>query len=555
MSTVSFLIVSINNYDLIALGSVLGWLFYLLYAARRLAYYLQMAQQTSYRPERYWRWLFPRFGSEIFWLDSLAVLALLLATAYNIGWLPLPQLRTDWQMWLFIALPPLLALLPLLFWRRPPVKKPLVWTARAKRLYAAALLPWALLLAVQPVCTFALDVECYWAPLNAVLASSLPLQMWLAVAGRQPFEEARNRKFVADAAKIIRESPNLLRIGITGSYGKTSSKMLIGRVLAESKYTLVTPDSYNTPMGITLTIRQQLKPIHQVFVAEMGARQKGDIKELCELVQPEIGVLTSIGPQHLETFGNIETVADTKFELIDSLPSYGLAVLNLDDPLIAARLPELKMVCRTYAVDRTDADYTASDVSFSPQGMDFVLHTAEGGSQPIHTRLLGKHNISNILAAAAVGEYLGLGLAEIARAVAQTPPVEHRLVLKPAGGFTIIDDAFNANPQGSKAAVDVLAAMPGGRKMIITPGMVELGSEQERLNREFARYCAQKLDYVLIVGQKQSAPLLAGLREAGLAPERWRVAADLAEASAFMRGWVRPGDYVLFENDLPDNYL
>lgn len=546
----------LNNYELISIGALLSWLFYVLYAGRRLAYYLQMAQQTSYRPERYWRWLRPRFNSELFWLDSVAVLLTLLAGALIVGWLPwsLKVLR-DWQIWLLIALPPALALLSLLLWRRPPVKKPLVWTARAKRLYAAALLPWALLLAVQPVCAFWLDATCYWAPLNAVLAGSLPLQMWLATFWRQPLEEARNRKFVADAAQIIRNAPNLLRIGITGSYGKTSSKMLVGRVLSESKYTLITPDSYNTPMGVTLTIRQQLKPIHQVFVAEMGARQRGDIKELCDLVQPEIGILTSIGPQHLETFGNIATVADTKFELIDSLPDYGLAVLNLDDPLIAERLPKIKVACRTYGVERRDADYTASDISFSPQGMDFVLHTAEGGSQPIHTRLLGRHNIANILAAAAVGEYLGLGLAEIARAVAQAPPVEHRLVLKPAGGFTIIDDAFNSNPQGSKAAVDVLAAMPGGRKMIITPGMVELGSEQERLNQEFAAYCAQKLDYVLIVGQKQSAPLLAGLRQAGISPERWRVAADLAEASAFMRSWVRPGDYVLFENDLPDSYL
>lgn len=544
----------LNNYELIFLGTILAWLLGMIYAGRRLAYYLQMAQQTSYRPERYWRWLRPRFAQELYLVDTVAVMLMIAGLFVVMQWLPLPVL-TDWQLWGLIAVPPLAAALPLLFWRRPPVKKPLVWTARAKRLYATALLIWGLLLAIQPVCVFCLEVECYWVPLNAIMAGFLSLAMWLAVALRQPFEEARNRKFVADAAQIIREAPNLLRIGITGSYGKTSSKMLLGRVLAESKYTLVTPDSYNTPMGITLTIRQQLKPIHQVFVAEMGARQRGDIKELCDLVQPEIGVLTAIGPQHLETFGNLETVADTKFELIDSLPEYGLAVLNLDDAIIAERLPRLKVVCRTYAVDRPDADYTATDISFSPQGMDFVLHTAEGGSQPIHTRLLGKHNIYNILAAAAVGEYLGLGLAEIARAVAQTPPVEHRLVLKPAGGFTIIDDAFNSNPQGSKAAVDVLAAMPGGRKMIITPGMVELGSEQERLNREFAAYCAKKLDYVLIVGQKQSAPLIAGLREAGISPEHWRVAADLAEASAFMRGWVRPGDYVLFENDLPDSYL
>ena len=544
---------SLNNYELIFFGSLLSWLLWLVYAARRLAYYLQMAQQISYRPERYWRWLRPKLAGEFFWGDSVAVLLLIPALLIATGHFFMPT--KDWQVWLLIALPLLAALLPLLLWRRPQVKKPLVWTARAKRLYATALLLWALLLAVQLLCCWRVDVACYWVPFSAVLSGFLPLAMQLAVALRQPFEEARNRRFVQEAAKIIADSPNLLRIGITGSYGKTSSKMLLGRVLAESKYTLVTPDSYNTPLGVTLTIRQQLKPIHQVFVAEMGARQKGDIKELCDLVQPEIGIVTAVGPQHLETFGSLENVAATKFELIDSLPPYGLAVLNIDDPIIAERAKSLQVACRTYALEQPGADYTATDVSFSPQGMRFVLHTAEGGSQPIHTKLLGRHNIYNILAAAAVGEYLGLGLAEIARAVAQTPPVEHRLVLKAAGGFTIIDDAFNSNPQGSKAAVDVLAAMPGGRKMIITPGMVELGSEQERLNREFAAYCAEKLDYVLIVGQKQSGPLLAGLREAGLSPERWRVAADLAEASAFMRGWVQPGDYVLFENDLPDSYL
>ena len=173
----------------------------------------------------------------------------------------------------------------------------------------------------------------------------------------------------------------------------------------------------------------------------------------------------------------------------------------------------------------------------------------------MHTRLLGRHNIYNILAAAAVADMQGLTLSQIARAVAQVPPVEHRLVAKNAGGFTIIDDAFNSNPSGSKAAVDVLAAMPGGRKLIITPGMVELGDEQFRLNREFAAYAAARLDFVVIVGHKQSEPLLAGLQDANLPPERYLVAANLAEATAFMRSWVRPGDYVLFENDLPDSYL
>lgn len=537
-------------YEMVFFGMLTCWLLQLAYAARRLVWFLHMAQQNSYRPERYWRWLRPRFFKEIPWRDIWVLVAQSFGCWY-VFWGP--PIYRRWVFCALIALPVVVMFMQLLGWRRGPAKKPLVWTARAKRLYAAALLPWALLLLIQPVLMLALDIRFYWLPLNAVLTALLPMYMLLAVAWRYPLEEARNRRFVAEAAKILRESPNLLRVGITGSYGKTSSKVLLGRVLSEGKYTLVTPDSYNTPMGITLTVRNQLKPIHQVFVAEMGARQPGDIKELCDIVQPQIGILTAIGPQHLETFKTLENVAATKFELIDSLPVDGLAVLNMDDPQIAARAAGLSVACKTYGLERSDVDYTARDISFSPQGMDFILHTASGGSQPMHTRLLGRHSVYNILAAAAVAEYLGLSLADIARAVAQQPPVPHRLEMKRAGSFTIIDDAFNANPAGSKAAVDVLAAMPGGRKLIITPGMVELGPEQERLNREFAQYCAQRLDYVVIVGRKLSGPLVEGLQAQSC--ESWHVAENLAEASAFMRSWVRPGDYVLFENDLPDSYL
>lgn len=512
---------------------------WLVYAARRLVYFLHMAQQNSYRPERYLRWLKGRERADFPLVDAAAVVLLALLTI----------VRPAWTLWAAAAL----AALQNICWRRPPVKKALVWTARAKRLYAAAVLPVALLALAFIVC-HAVYGQAWALLLGALLVGLLPYIMWLAALVRQPLENARNQRFIDDAARIIREMPALTRIGITGSYGKTSSKVLLGRVLAEAKHTLVTPDSYNTPLGITLTVRNQLKPIHQVFVAEMGARQRGDIRELCDIVQPQIGILTAIGPQHLETFGNIETVADTKFELIDALPADGLAVLNIDDPIIAERAKGLTVPLATYGLDDPAAAYTARDIQFTPQGMRFVLQTPQGEAA-MQTRLLGRHNVYNILAAAAVAEHLGLTPAEIARAIAQAPPVEHRLAAKNAGGFTIIDDAFNANPAGARAAVEVLAAMPGGRKMIITPGMVELGSEQQRLNREFARFAAEKLDFVVIVGERQSEPLLAGIREANLPPEQYLVARDLGEAAAFMRGWVRPGDYVLFENDLPDSYL
>lgn len=510
---------------------------WLVYAAKRLVYFLHMAQQNSYRPERYLRWLNNREHADFVLLDMAVVVLLAMVVIFRADWAP--------------AVAVLLAALQNLLWKRPPVKKALVWTARANRLYAAAYLPTALIIALS---WLNLLGGAFFLPLAAGLIAYLPYVMWLAVKIRQPFEEARNQKFVADAARIIREMPGLTRVGITGSYGKTSSKILLGSVLSECLHTLVTPDSYNTPMGITLTVRNMLKPIHQVFVAEMGARQRGDIKELCDIVQPQIGILTAIGPQHLETFGTQEAVADTKFELIDSLPPDGLAVLNIDDSLIAERLDTLAVPAVTYGLDNPSAQYSARDIQFTPQGMRFMLITPTG-EKMLQTRLLGRHNIYNILAAAAVAEHLGLGLADIARAIAQVPPIEHRLAVKNAGGFTIIDDAFNSNPAGARAAVEVLAAMPGGRKMIITPGMVELGSEQHRLNREFAAFAASKLDFIIVVGEKQSAPLLEGIKEAGLPPEQYMVAENLDKAAAFMRGWVRPGDYVLFENDLPDSYL
>ena len=149
----------LNNYELIFLGTLLAWLFNMIYAGRRLAYYLQMAQQTSYRPERYWRWLRPRLAQELYLVDTIAILMMIASTFLIMQWISLPVLK-DWQVWGLIAVPPLAAVLPLLFWRRPPVKKPLVWTARAKRLYATALIIWGLLLAIQPVCTFRLEVNC-----------------------------------------------------------------------------------------------------------------------------------------------------------------------------------------------------------------------------------------------------------------------------------------------------------------------------------------------------------------------------------------------------------
>ncbi len=520
---------------------ILPFLLWLFYAGRRMVQHLHMMQQNSYRTERFQRWLKPRLKSYLLKRDLFAAV-ILLAFALFAG------------STLTLAASVVLFLLLNLSWKRPQEKKALAFTDRAKRLYGASM-------AIIAVCGLLASIPFffgqYWGvALLAVFAFVSPWLHMLAAKLMKPIEEHINNGFLEDAKRIIREMPNLTTVGITGSYGKTSSKFILGRILSEGFHTLVTPDSYNTPMGITITIRTMLKPIHQVFVAEMGARQSGDIKELCDLVQPKIGILTAIGPQHLETFGNIENVAKTKFELIDSLPADGLAVLNMDDAQICKHLQQVKVKTLTYALDNIqDVDFFAEDIGFSAQGMRFTVVDKAGCRQPMQTQLLGRHNIYNILAAVAVARSMGMAFSAISRAVAAVPPVPHRLVLKRAGNFTIIDDAFNSNPVGSKMALEVLGAMEGGRKIILTPGMVELGAEEYQKNKEFAMACAETCDYVIIVGKKHSRALQDGLQEARLSPERFYVAENLADANAVMRKMVQPGDFVLFENDLPDTYL
>ena len=187
--------------------------------------------------------------------------------------------------------------------------------------------------------------------------------------------------------------------------------------------------------------------------------------------------------------------------------------------------------------------------------MHFTVKSKWGADQPMHTQLLGRHNIYNILAAVAVAVELGMELPVIARAVAAVPPVPHRLVLKHTGKFSIIDDAFNSNPVGSKMALEVLAAMPGGKKIVITPGMVELGAEEYEKNKAFAMNCAETCDYVILVGKKHSQPLQDGLKAANLPVDRYYIADSFQDAYQHMLGMVQQGDYVLIENDLPDTYL
>lgn len=421
--------------------------------------------------------------------------------------------------------------------RKAREKKPFVITARMKRLYA--------LLTVVAV------IFCLISPL---FVSLLPLLVALAALIALPLEKGIQRMYMRDAQRKLNAQQGLIRIGITGSYGKTSVKVILNTILSQKYNVLSTPASFNTPMGLTRVIRERLEPAHQVFLAEMGARHRKDIRELTDFIQPTIGVLVSVGPQHLDTFKTMENIIDTKYDLIRALPADGFAAFCDDGGVCADLYAKTTHVSKVLA-GRQDSDVWAEDMRVSAQGSEFTLCFADGTRIACHTRLLGAHNINNILLCCAVAKHLGLSYAQIQRGISMLQPVEHRLqLLRSAGGVTVIDDAFNSNPRGVKAALEVLSRFPG-RRIIVTPGMVELGAQEAAFNHEFGYQMASCADECVLIGQKHTLPIQDGLKEAGFdCSAHIHVFAALSEATAWLQGFMRPGDFVLYENDLPDHY-
>ena len=426
--------------------------------------------------------------------------------------------------------------------------KPLVYTDRVKRQIAVSYILLALLIFLCIRVQNAIP----WI-IAFVIASLLP---WLLIYPMAlltlPLENAVKKWYLNDAKRILREHKTMTIIGITGSYGKTSTKNIIQSVLSEQYISLMTPASYNTPMGITRTVREMMKPVDQVFVCEMGADHVGDITELMEFVHPQIGVVTSIGPQHLSTFGTQENITREKMQMIEMLPADGCGILNYDNPFI--RSWQLKNPVKTisYGIQSEDAEYRAVDIEYGPDGSTFkIVHGDE--SYDFETKLLGELNILNILSAVCCARYLGMSWPVIQRAVKSTHQVEHRLEIKKINGRVFIDDAFNANPTGSRMALDVLSKMPG-RRIVVTPGMIELGEMQDQLNKEFGAYMKGKADEVILVGIHQVEPIYEGLKESGYDMDHVLVTNTVKEAFAHLWQTTDGHETILLENDLPDAF-
>lgn len=370
----------------------------------------------------------------------------------------------------------------------------------------------------------------------------------------KPIEKAINNWYINDAKRILGECPSLHKVGITGSYGKTSMKFYLDELLNSKYNTLKTPESFNTPMGVTITIRNYLKPTHEYFICEMGARRVHEIKELCDIAEPHDGIITSVGPQHLETFGSIENVLNTKFELADCVKAKGGKIyLNGDNELIRKKAPEYEGAI-LYGLQEGN-DYRATDITVSSRGTEFTVNAPDGETKRFSTKLLGEHNVQNVLGAIAYAHGTGIPLEKLTLPVKRIQAVSHRLQLLDHGnGVTFIDDAYNSNPSGCRAALAVLELFDACR-ILVTPGMVELGAKQEELNFEFGQEAAKSCDYIVLVGKEQTAPIYNGIKDAGYDMNNVYVADGLNDALANVHAYqTDKKKVVLLENDLPDNY-
>ncbi len=387
-----------------------------------------------------------------------------------------------------------------------------------------------------------------------ILVQSPPWLILLANRLLWPFERRLQEAFVNDAKRILSEV-NPLVIGITGSYGKTGAKAALGELLTQCVGATFWPKkSINTVLGITRAVREDLRPHHRFAVMEMGAYNIGSIKKLCALTPPKAALVTAVGIMHLERFGSPENVYTAKSELAQAVPPGGILVCNGDNPGARRMAKEHdKETTLLYGMDSSSGhlDCLATDISFDDQGTTFVINW-KGKQYPGRTPLLGRPALSNALGAFTMACALGAEPGFVVACMANLQPVDNRLVLDRKGSVGFLRDAYNSNPKGFQAALEVLGTLPATRRILMTPGMIELGEQQFEQNKRVAMLAAGVIDLAIIVGTVNREALLAGLSEGGFAVEKIITVDTRDDAFRVLGDTQAGGDLVLIENDLGD---
>lgn len=511
---------------------------------------LQMLQLTGYKLNGYLRWFKETkysYISRLFMLSFLSFAAMLMTNVLLADFFVVPVLKFVGILFyiLFSSL-----FITNLFTAKQ--KTPLKYTKRMTRLvvvYFILILIFSILIEILGF----MFIPYLSYGLIGIIPIMLPLFVFLAYYITYPIEKLISNSYVKKAKKKLESIKNIQVIGITGSYGKTSVKNILKTLLSEKYKVCASPSSYNTPLGLAKTILQNLNSDNEIFIAEMGAKQRFDIKELCEMVKPKIAIITGIGNQHLLTFGSVDNIIKTKSELAEYVSNnHGKIFVNIESDGAKKLVNNFKDAIKVSIKDNK-TDLFVKDIKTTKDGSKFSL-CFNNEVVECKTILLGDHNISNILLAATVAINLGLTLKEIQEGIEKLVTIPHRLeIVKSSSTYTILDDAYNSSVEGSKASLDVLSKFDG-KKFVITPGLVELGTEQFNSNFEFGMDMAKVCDYVIIDSVINYDAISSGLIFGGFDEKNIIQVANLTQAVQMLNTLASSNDVVLFENDLPDNY-
>ena len=497
-------------------------------------------QSSGYSDKKYFDWL-KKKGNLAF--ERFALLALMcLFTSAVLGLCF--SFAGEWAAVISLAAYAIFFVLYLVADKKIALRSQAAFTPRFKRLFVVLFLVFAILsYLLITLLNFADYVwgnavfsRLRYVPLALLPLSAIPLLM-LSNGLAKLYEVPHNKKFIK-RAKAKLKSSDIKVAGITGSYGKTSTKFILNAILSKKYRVLSTPRSHNTPIGIALAVNNNDLSNYDIFIAEMGARHVGDIAELCEICPPDISVITGICGQHMESFKTFANLIKAKAEIL----SY-----TKDKAVIADDCYDL---FAEYSCEKSRCK-CVSEVECSCEGTSFKL-TLNGESRRVQTKLLGAHSAYNIGIAAETAYELGMTLDEIASAIPSVEFIEHRLQLIQSNGVNILDDGYNSNVKGARAALEVLGYF-GGRKIVVTPGLVELGVLEEKENYELGKNLVG-FDKVILVGDTLIQPVKRGYDENGGDKDKILLKPTLAAAQEEIQSFIQKGDTVLFLNDLPDVY-
>lgn len=518
-------------------------------AHARLLIYLRYFQQEEYDAKRFFRWIakYSAFDKRGFAVGLIAFLSLYLS---NTIILPILIIISGYLYLTINTKDP-----------RKVGKIKLNMTARASRIfYIALLILIAIFISMALPC-----LSCHedkksslfrFIAIQILLLQFIPLSLVISNFLLSPFEKRTKLKFKNEAINILK-SINPYVIGITGSYGKTSVKSALGEVLNLALApTFCPPKSINTEMGITREIRERMKPEQKYAVIEMGAYNVGSIDRLCKLTPPQAGLVTVVGMAHLERYGTAERVYQAKSELAKWVPQGSILVCNGDNEgsrRMATEFPKKTTLLYGLNPEHGHLDCKASNIVLSLDGMTFDLDW-QGKTYSGSTRLLGRPALSNLIGVFTMACVLGADPDYVLAIIRNLKPVDNRLSLSKEGEIYFLRDAYNSNPLGFDAALDVLKQLPAKRKILMTPGMVELGDQQFVENKKAAQMAANFCDAVILVGEINLTALKEGLQVGGLSENSIYICKTRDEAFKKLNEIIKAGDLVLIENDLPDLY-